>query len=157
MRINNPLHEDILADGWIEFVEPELTEEELLNRAIRHKESEIQQYDTSSAVNEFFVNGISLWLDKNDRAGLMLRFQSELAMGKTITTLWGNGNQFTLPLIDEDGKQGLAFQMLYALEVYASACYDNTQVHLSEIKKLTDIKQVEQYDYTLGYPDKLRF
>ena len=50
-----------------------------------------------------------------------------------------------------------AMQMLYAIEVYASACYDNTQRHLSEVEKLETIEEVEAYNYRTGYPEKLRF
>lgn len=47
--------------------------------------------------------------------------------------------------------------MLYALEVYASQCYDNTQRHLAELQKLTDVESITAYDYTVGYPEKLHF
>lgn len=50
-----------------------------------------------------------------------------------------------------------AIQMLYALEIYASQCYDNTQWHLANINTLTTIEELEAYDYTSGYPEKLRF
>jgi hypothetical protein len=48
-------------------------------------------------------------------------------------------------------------QMLYALEVYASACYDNTQRHLAAVDSLSTIEEIQSYDYTTGYPDKLKF
>jgi hypothetical protein len=80
----------------------------------------------------------------------MLRFNSELAMKKENTTLWYNGISFTLPL-------DTAIQMLYALEVYASECYDNTQAHLANVAKLDTLDAVLEYDYTAGYPDKLHF
>jgi hypothetical protein len=37
----------------------------------------------------------------------------------TDTVLWQDGMQFPLPLED-------AINLLYAIEIYASACYDNT-------------------------------
>jgi hypothetical protein len=48
-------------------------------------------------------------------------------------------------------------QMLYALEVYASECYDNTQLHLSNIDKLETLEEIAEYDYKVGYPKKLQF
>jgi hypothetical protein len=51
----------------------------------------------------------------------------------------------------------MAFQMLYALEVYASACYDNTQRHLAAVNALQTIDELESYDYRAGYPEKLEF
>lgn len=154
---NYPKEEQLIAAGWTKCVVPEVPEEELLKRAKHRKKIEIQRYDKSSDVNEFFVRGVSLWLSKEDRTGLKLRFESELAMGKTTTTLWGNGVQFPLALVNEDGSVGLAFQMLYALEMYASACYDNTQLHLSIVDKLETIEEVESYDFKVGYPEKLNF
>ena len=151
----NPKDEQLIAAGWTKYEPPTLTNEELLKRAKQSKKFESSRYDKSSEVNEFFVAGVPLWLSKEDRTGLKLRFESELAMGKTTTTLWGNGFQFPLALVNEDGSVGLAFQMLYALEMYASACYDNTQSHLSIVDKLETIEEVESYDFKVGYPEKL--
>lgn len=153
----NPKEERLIAAGWTKCVVPGVTDEELLKRAKHRKKIEIQRYDKSSDVNEFFVSGVSLWLSKEDRTGLKLRFESELAIGKTTTTLWSNGIQFPLPLVDENGNPGIAFQMLYALEVYASACYDTTQSHLAAVDKFEIIEEVESYDFKVGYPEKLNF
>ena len=80
----------------------------------------------------------------------MLRFQSEMAMGETETTLWYNGQQFPLSLEN-------AMQILYALEVYASKCYDNTEKHISEVKNLENIEEVKAFNIKEGYPSKLIF
>ena len=152
-QIINPKHEDLIANGWEEYVAPtppEPTEEQKLNRAKSDKKREIEYYDSSNAVNEFTINGITVWLDKATRAGLMLRFQAEMAMGETMTTLWYNGSQFPLTLTD-------AVSMLYAIERYASTCYDNTQLHLTNVSKLTSLEDIEKYDYRIGYPEKLDF
>lgn len=108
----------------------------------------IIKYDSSNEVNEFFIRGLPVWLDKETRVGLALRFSSEKGMGLTETTLWLNGMQFPFNL-------STAEQILGAIEVYASMCYDNTQRHLFEIQKLTSVKELVNYDYKSGYPDKL--
>lgn len=118
--------------------------------ALKEKEEEIRRYDSSPAINEFTINNTSVWLDKATRTGLMLRFQSENAAGLEYTTLWYNGSQFPL-------KINLALQMLYALEIYASQCYDNTERHIAAIKTITELTDLENYDYTVGYPEKLKF
>lgn len=146
----NPNEEMILSDGWVEYIAPIPTEEELLLRAKQSLKRAIERYDTSAKVNEFFVSGIPVWLDKNTRAGLLLRFQAEKAQGIVSTTLWYNSMQFPLNVDN-------AISMLYAIELYASACYDNTQRHLSEADKLTTKEDVENYNYRTGYPEKLRF
>ena len=146
----NPTDEMLFEAGWELYVTPEPTKEELLAIAKRDKKREIEHYDSSSEVNDFYVNDISMWLDKLKRTGLMLRFNAEIASGKTETVLW-YGN-ISIPL-----QLNTAVQMLYALEVYASACYDNTQVHYAAVDALETIEEVESYDYRVGYPEKLRF
>ena len=146
----NPTDEMLFEDGWEVYVTPELTDEEIISNAKRDKLRDIEMYDSSTEVNEFYIQDMSVWLDKSTRSGLMLRFNSELAMKKENTTLWYNGISFTLPL-------NVAIQMLYALEVYASECYDNTQSHLAAVDKLETLDEILEYNYRVGYPEKLKF
>jgi hypothetical protein len=144
----NPTEEMILEDGWVEYVTPEPTEEEMLNLEKGHKIREIEWFDSSKEVNSFSIDGIELWLDKATRVGLKLRFESEIAMGRENTTLWSEGIEFVLPI-------EMAVKMLYGLELYASACYDNTQRHIATVDKLESIDDVRAYDHRTGYPEKL--
>ena len=148
MNTYNPTEEMILADGWVEYVTP--VYEPTIEDYRKRKNDEILRYDSSDDVNAFYMQGKSMWLDKATRAGLMLRLQAEQAIGKTSTTLWYGSQQFELPMEQ-------AFQMLYALEVYASQCYDNTQRHLAAIQSLQTIDELDGYDYRSGYPEKLNF
>ena len=50
-----------------------------------------------------------------------------------------------------------ALQMLNAIELYASACYDNTQAHIASINEIENLETLKNYDYRTGYPEKLRF
>ena len=143
----NPTEEMILADGWVEYEEPKVDE---LVLAKQKATRAIERYDSSSEVNLFYMGGQPMWLDKSTRAGLMLRFQSEQAIGREMTSLWYGGQMCELPLVN-------AFQMLYALEVYASACYDNTQRHIAAVDMLESKEAIESYDYRVGYPEKLEF
>lgn len=144
----NPTEEMILADGWEEYITP--VYEPTIDDYRRMKKDEITRYDSSEEVNAFYMQGQRMWLDKATRAGLMLRLQAEQAMGKTETTLWYGAHQFELPM-------ETAFQMLYALEVYASQCYDNTQRHMAAVEVLESKEAIESYDYRVGYPIKLEF
>lgn len=152
MQIFNPTEEMLLEDGWKvhEPIPYQPTEEEILNREKEYKIEEIIIHDSSNEVNGFYVGDVEMWLDKATRVGLKLRFEAEIDSGKTDTILWYEGNQFPLTLKD-------ALTMLNAIELYASACYDNTQRHISMIKLLTTIDEVKNYDHREGYPDKLRF
>lgn len=146
-QIINPSEEQIFANGWVEYEEPKVDE---LTFAKKRLTRIITAYDSSSEVNCFYMQGIPMWLDKATRAGLMLRLEAEQAMGKDTTTLWYGSNQYSLPI-------GVAMQMLLAIEIYASECYDNTQRHLAAVNALESIEQVEAYDYKAGYPNKLEF
>ena len=151
MQTFNPTEEMLFEDGWKIFnKEDEVPLEVLFAEAKREVLNEIMQYDSSEHINVFYVNGINMWLDKATRVGLKLRFDAELESAKTETTLWYMGNSFLLNL-------DAATKMLNAIEVYASKCYDQTQYHLSEVNKLTSIEEIRNYDYKVGYPEKLQF
>lgn len=152
MQTFNPTEEMLFADGWVEHI-PEVyepTEEELLNREKERKINEILEYDSSTEVNEFFLGETSIWLDKATRAGLKLRFEAEISLGKDNTSLWYNNVQYSLGL-------NKAMQMLLAIELYASECYDNTQLHVANVSKIATMDELKEYDYRVGYPEKLRF
>lgn len=146
----NPSEELILANGWEKYEIPQPTEEELFQREKHHKLDEIQQYGESSEVDNFYIGEHRVWLDKATRTGLTLRFNSELAAKHETTSLWYDNMKFTLPIND-------AIAMLYAIELYASACYDNTQQHLANVNEITTMEELENYDYRSGYPEILRF
>lgn len=152
MQTFNPTEEMLLADGWKihEPVPYEPTEKEILNREKEYKIEELLMFDSSSEVNGFYIGDFEVWLDKATRVGLKLRFDAEIANGQTNTTLWYEGMQFPLELT-------MAVQMLNAIELYASACYDNTQSHIANVKAMEDIESLKEYNYKTGYPEKLRF
>jgi len=121
-QIINPKKEQILADGWEEYITPEY--KPTIEDYRRDKIKEILEFDSSQYINCFYVSNQEMWLDKATRVGLRLRFEAELNNCKTETILWYDGIQFPLEL-------DVAVKMLEAIELYASACYDNTQYHLS--------------------------
>lgn len=152
MQVFNPTEDILFDDGWKVYTvsSNELTDEQILAQEKEIKINDIIEYDSSDAVNIFYVNDIPMWLDKATRAGLMLRFQAELAIGLTETSLWYNSIEFKLPL-------SMAMQVLYVIEVYASKCYDQTQCHIAEVMKLGSLEELKQYDYKIGYPEVLHF
>lgn len=151
MQIFNPTVDMLIEDGWTEYIQSnEHTEEESVIHAKQIMVDDILLYDSSDNVNIFYVNDIPMWLDKSTRAGLMLRLQAESAMNIQETTLWYGSFEFKLPV-------NTALQMLYALEIYASKCYDNTQFHISNVERMNSLEMIKNYDYTSGYPDALQF
>ena len=135
--------EDLQDIGEVTF-----TEEEVLRFVKGEVVKAITAYDSSSEVNEFSYMGFPLWLDKETRAGLVVRFNAEEAMGKTDTKLWAGTTGFSLSIADERN-------MLNAIEYYASQCFDCTAAHKAAVDKLDTIEDVVAYDYKSGYPEKL--
>lgn len=139
----------MIAEAENTIVENE-DDSEAVNDAIKSKVAEIDSYDSSSAVNGFIYNGKEFWLDKATRVGLVNSTNMLKQIGEETTTLWLDSFCVTLPC-------DVALQMLCAIEVYALKCYNKTAEHKSNVKNLLTLEDVENYDYTIGYPEKLRF
>ena len=110
----------------------------------------IKAHDVSDNVNGFLLNGQHAWLSKNDRASLRSLVQIQKEAGMTNTTLWYEEQSFNLTCDD-------ALAMLSALEIYASQCYNKTAEHLAAVSALETVSEIQAYDHTVGYPQKLSF
>ena len=109
-------------------------------------EQKIKLYDTSIEVNSFLIGENKFWLDKATRVGLM-----HLANCSTDNIQLVLGEQILTISVDT------AKNFLQQLEVYAGQCYLQTQKHLIAIKDLKTIEDIINYDYTKGYPEKIKF
>ena len=140
----NPTEEMILADGWTKYVTPEPTVDDLKKLKLQ----EIIDYDKSPDVNTFYVGGIALWLSREERIVIKDRFQREKDAGKEKTKLLYQG--LTLELAPDMG-----IQLINMVSAYADQCFDVTEGHKSAVKSLTTKKEIANYDYTTGYPEKV--
>jgi hypothetical protein len=70
-------------------------------------------------------------------------------------------NQYRLDLRDLQMSIVIPCQVildiLSKLEVYAIDCYNTTTDHLYNINNISNIEELDSYDYTLNYPEKLTF
>lgn len=114
------------------------------------KLTEVERFDKSDNVNSLYIAGQHCWLDKATRVGLTNSIAIEKAAGKSETILYLNDIALTISIEQ-------AQQMLIALELYALDCYRKTENHKATINALTTIEEVENYDCTQGYPEKLHF
>jgi len=122
-----------------------------LSVLIALKIKEIEAYDKSASVNGFYINGISMWLDRNTRTSLMTTIAAYKAYSQNEITLWTEGSNPTpisLSLTDLES-------LLISLEMYAKGCFDTTAEHKANVQLLTTIQEVEDYDFLEGYPEKL--
>lgn len=107
-------------------------------------EAEIEAYDKSPNVNSFYYNDKEYWLDKATRVGLQ-----NLANCSTDNMSLILGNQIIDLSVDK------AKEFLAQLEVYAGKCFVNTTQHLLAVKQLRTVEDIINYDYTVGYPNKV--
>ena len=122
--------------------------EKALVLAKKAKIAEIAAYDTSDKVNGFILNGQIVWLDKATRIGLMNSTTIERDLGQETTELWLGEHNLII-------KCDLAIQLLQQLEVYALKCFNVTATHKKEVNSLSTIEEINSYDITKDYPDKL--
>ena len=135
-----------VLDAYEAWKEKHYTAE--LAYAIRSKVAEIEAYDTSSKVNGFTLNDMTVWLDKATRVGLMNSTTIAKAAGQQTTTLWLGDVKLE---VDCDK----AIQLLSALEMYALECFNVTAAHKAAVTDLKTIKEVEAFDVTADYPKQL--
>ena len=93
---------------------------------------------------EFEYKGRKLWWDKNTRAGLINLTNNSY---EDIPIIFGN----EILKIDPTVLKNLLAQ----LEVYSSKCFVKTHEHLKAINELKTFEDIMNYDYTLGYPNKV--
>lgn len=145
--IINPTEETLKANGY-ERVEEVQTEEQILQDAIDAKVNEIKAYDSSDAVNSFSLNGLSAWINREDRIGTRRAIELDIENGLTESEIWLNGFRLVV-------NSQLALKLLDAVGHYAYQSYNVTQKHIFNVKQLTSAEEVEKYDYTTNYPQKL--
>ena len=132
--------------GYPVLVDHEYTLDELKEKKI----ADINAYDKSDAVNSFILAGKEMWLNKEDRVGLVNSINVEKQAERLYTVLWFDTVKYTIRISD-------ALTMLSALELYALDCYNVTQQHIAVVRGLQTKEEVESYNYEIGYPNKLEF
>ena len=146
--IYSPTKTDYLNHGWEEYIEP--VHVKTLEEAKADKIKEIEEYDISDNVNSFIVAGEHYWVAKADRVGLMNSTNILKANNINNAVFWLGHNKYIVSCDD-------LIDMLSQLEIYALNCYYTTEAHIVAINAMDNIEDVENYDITLNYPEKLTF
>lgn len=148
--ILNPTEQQMLDAGWLVYVEPEPTNAEKLAAAKAEKIAQIEAYDSSDAVEQFTINDVPMWLGHELRQQIRTSADAYESLEYETMTKVFNGTEFTFTIT-------IWRQMLNALEVYAAEALNTTERHKNTVMVMTRRKDVEDYDYTTGYPEKLSF
>ena len=146
--IINPTDEQLSAAVYHEVVPPEPTAAQLLDAAKQTMLARIEEYDATR--EQFEINGQTMWLGHELRQQLKTSVEAYIAIGQNTVTKWFGGQEYTFPC-------NTWLQMLAVLEVYAAEVLNVTEAHKAAVDALTDIEDVEGYDYTDGYPQTLEF
>lgn len=124
--------------------------EKALTIAKMAKIAEITNYDKSPSVNSFLLNDKQRWLNVDLRRSLSYSTNILKEDGEKTVDIWFDTECETMDIDN-------ALYMLKTLEVYAKQTNNITHQHKAEVMALTSIEEVESYDITKGYPDKLVF
>ena len=128
--------------------------ERALEVAKKQKIAELEAYDASDAVNSFDVtiggNTMSLWIDRETRADYRSSIEAAELLGRTEVKPVFGGQEVTLSV--QMAKMALA-----QVQLYANQCYGVTERHKAAIAALLTVQDVEDYDFTAGYPERLSF
>lgn len=144
---HRPTEEEISEDyQW----HTETLDKMMLDQAKLTKTREIKEYNSSSNVDGFYLNGVKHWLTLDERKAAELSTKAHITLGHETTEQCMGGVFYTIPC------ESLIY-MLAELEIYALECLNHAKRQEAEVMAMTDIKAVEKYDVTKGYPEMLRF
>lgn len=132
----------------LDGIEP--SEEELLAIAKSRKQNDITEYDNSANVNSFIIGGEPMWLNFDQRSRLKASLEAIEAAGGDEMTKTFAGKEYTFTTSQWRS-------MINVVENYASACSNVTEQHRESVNALDNIDDVEAYDYTVEYPQKINF
>ena len=91
---------------------------------------------------------MSAWINREDRIGTRRAIELDITNGLTESEIWLNGFKLVV-------NCQLALKLLDTVGHYAYQAYNVTQAHIFAVKQLTSVEEVEKYDYTTNYPQKL--
>ena len=112
------------------------------------KIAQIAVYSDSDAVNSLTFHGIKTWLTRTVRDGYDTSITAANNLGEANVTFMVGDNEMQLPVEQ-------ARRVLDLVQRYADACYIVTERHKIAVRALQTVEEVEAYDYTKGYPEKL--
>ena len=127
-----------------------IDEKEIIEKIREKKTNELITYYMSPAVKSFKINDLTLWFNDELRTKLYDRFRNQIAMGDTEGVIWYEDLKFTLPLND-------GISLLDLITRYSFKCLDVFKTHKLALDSFVTKEEIEAYDVTKGYPEKLIF
>lgn len=111
----------------------------------------IDEYDNSSDVNGFTVNGtIEGWFTPEERSN----YKSSIDAAKLLSV---SALTFFLGDMEMTVTPTQAEYMLAQIQLYADQCFVVTKEHKIAVEGFETIEEVDNFEYTIGYPNKIDF
>lgn len=148
-QVINPTHDQLIAAGWEEYTPPPVETPTEIDMAKAAKIAQIAAYSDSDAVNSITFHGIKTWLTRTVRDGYDTSITAAKNLGEPNVTFMVGDKEMQLPVEQ-------ARRVLDLVQRYADACFIVTERHKIAVKALQTVEEVEAYDYTKGYPEKLK-
>lgn len=115
------------------------------------KIQEINNYDNSESVNNFKINDvINAWFTVAERNNYCASINAAKTVGLDILSFFINDIKLEIGTAQAEG-------MLAQIQLYADQCFIVTKQHKINVEALTNIDDVKNYDYKVGYPEQLNF
>lgn len=132
---------DIIPDD--EVVIPDVEEDTV-------KERKLKEIDKYNDVYSFTLKGKSMWLDSQQRREILEQVSAYRSMKLKEMTKWIDNTEYTFTL-----KQWT--KIVQHVAVYASKVENVKNMYKKNVNELIDDNDIDAYDYTKGYPEKLNF
>jgi hypothetical protein len=143
---------------------PEASIEEIINMTLKEKPAvdmlakaknlmigKIKDYDRSENVNNFIINdAINAWFNAQERNNYKQSIEAAKLLGELTLDFLVNGMVLSVSVQNAE-------YMLAQIQRYADKCFIVTEQHKMKVNKLTTVEEVENYDFTKGYPEMLKF
>jgi hypothetical protein len=123
---------------------PVATEHE--ETALERKLREIDEYDVYS----FAIGDKDYWLDTQQRHEILEQVAAYRAAKEKEMTRWIDGDEYTFTLTQW-------IKIAQRITVYASKVENTKNTHKKNVSELQDEIEIDHYDFTTGYPEKLKF
>lgn len=165
-------YEDYLDNKWVKLSEeqmafkdanPNASIKEIWNMELQpipiqtlaeyknNKIIEITMYDQSTEVNSFTINSaLTAWFTAAERSNYKSSIEAAKLLGQNTLAFFVGDMLLQVPTREAE-------YMLAQIQLYADRCFLVTKNHKVNVMNLETIEEVESYDYTRDYPEKLNF
>ena len=165
-------YEDYLDNKWVKLSEeqmafkdanPNASIKEIWNMELQpipiqtlaeyknNKIIEITMYDQSTEVNSFTINSaLTAWFTAAERSNYKSSIEAAKLLRQNTLAFFVGDMLLQVPTTEAE-------YMLAQIQLYADRCFLVTKNHKVNVMNLETIEEVESYDYTRDYPEKLNF